>query len=164
MLHPPSLDAVHSSLDPVEALRGEQSQLEAWVRESTVALEALNEELTEWQRDLARQQAELDQREAALQEAELLAAAEGRSLASLEAELEEHRTWAGELREVRRLLRQHGSMLVSLGATLPTDDEDQAPADQELAADDDTTAADAAARAADLRQRVAAGRTLRRPS
>jgi DNA repair exonuclease SbcCD ATPase subunit len=119
MLHPPSLDAVHSALDPVEALRGEQSQLESWVRESTVALEALNDELTEWQRDLARRQAELDQREAALQEAER----------------EEHCQWTDELREVRRLLRQQGSMLVSLGATLPTDEEDEAPPDLQLAAE-----------------------------
>jgi chromosome segregation ATPase len=218
MLQPPSLDAVHSGLDPVEALRGEQSQLEAWVRESTTALEALNDELTEWQRDLTRQQAELDQREAALCEAESLATSEGRTVAVLEAELtrvrdesrqleeenaeqlqtqnglerqlvaaqtalraarkhadeladaldaererelEEHRLFAGELREMRRVLHQQGAMLVSLGAALPADEEETP--DQELAEGDDAAGADAAGRAAELRRRGAARRANRRP-
>jgi hypothetical protein len=164
MMQPPSLDNLPASLDPVEALRGEQSQLEAWIRESTTALEALNEELTEWQRDLARQQAELDQREAALQEAENQAVADGRTVAKLEAELDEHRVWAGELREMRRLLRQQGAMLVSLGAAAPADADDAFPEQDLSEEDDDEEDQDATARSNGLRRRGAARRGYRRPS
>jgi chromosome segregation ATPase len=51
-----------------EALAGEHSQLESWVQESFSAMDALHSELAEWQRELARQQAEVAQREAALKE------------------------------------------------------------------------------------------------
>jgi len=66
----PSIEALRTALAPVEALRGEQSQLESWVFESFTALDALHDELSDWQRDLTRQQAALDQREAALTDAE----------------------------------------------------------------------------------------------
>lgn len=66
----PPKDAIRDALAPVDALRGEQSQLETWVSESIAGLESLNHELTEWQRELARQQAQIDQREAAVTEAE----------------------------------------------------------------------------------------------
>jgi chromosome segregation ATPase len=51
-----------------EALAGEHAQLESWLRESFAAMDALYGELYEWQRDLTGQQAQLDQREAALSE------------------------------------------------------------------------------------------------
>ena len=63
-----SIETLREALAPVEALRGEHSQLESWVRESFTAMDALHGELSDWQRDLTRQQAQLDQREAALQE------------------------------------------------------------------------------------------------
>ena len=72
MLEPPSIDALRSALAPVEALRGEQSELESWVRESFSTLESLHHELSEWQRELTRQQAQLDQREAGVAEAATL--------------------------------------------------------------------------------------------
>lgn len=74
MVEPPSIDALRSALAPVEALRGEQSELEAWVRESFTTLESLHDELTEWQRELTRQQAQLDQREAGAADAAALQA------------------------------------------------------------------------------------------
>jgi hypothetical protein len=47
-------------LMPVEALRDEHTQLEAWVHQSFSALERLHSELDEWQRELTEQQADLD--------------------------------------------------------------------------------------------------------
>jgi DNA repair exonuclease SbcCD ATPase subunit len=61
MVEAPALDAVRSALAPVEELRGEQSPLETWMRESFATLESLHDELSEWQRELARQQEALDQ-------------------------------------------------------------------------------------------------------
>lgn len=66
MIAAPSINAVRDALAPVEALRGEHSELESSVRESFAALDALHGELSEWQRELTRQQAALDQREAGL--------------------------------------------------------------------------------------------------
>jgi chromosome segregation ATPase len=48
-------------LKPVEALRDEQTQLEAWVHQSFAALERLHSDLDEWQQELTRQQADLDE-------------------------------------------------------------------------------------------------------
>jgi chromosome segregation ATPase len=64
-----SIDTLRQALAPVEALRGEQSELESWVRESFATLDALHGELSDWQRDLTRQQALLDQRQAAVDDA-----------------------------------------------------------------------------------------------
>lgn len=64
-----SIDTLRQALAPVEALRGEQSELESWVRESFATLDALHGELSDWQRDLTRQQAQLDQRQAAADDA-----------------------------------------------------------------------------------------------
>ena len=64
-----SIDTLREALAPVEALRGEQSELESWVRESFATLDALHGELSDWQRDLTRQQALLDQRQAAADDA-----------------------------------------------------------------------------------------------
>ena len=57
MIAPPSVEALRSALTPVEALRGEQFQLETWVLESFASLDSLQSELADWQRDLTRQQA-----------------------------------------------------------------------------------------------------------
>jgi chromosome segregation ATPase len=228
MHEPPSMEALHSALDPVEALRGEQSQLEAWVRDSVAALDALHDDLNEWQRHLTRQQAELDQREAALTEAESRSAAEGRDCAALETQLaqvreearqleeenaeqsqtlgdlerkliaaqtelraarkhadeladaldaererdiDDHRLWAGELRDMRRLLVRQGEMLVSLGAAAPPDDEEPDAEAVELgesaqvAADDATASTnDPTAPAAEHRRRGSSRRAHRRSS
>ncbi len=64
-----SIDTLREALAPVEALRGEQSELESWVRESFATLDSLHVELSDWQRDLTRQQALLDQRQAAVDDA-----------------------------------------------------------------------------------------------
>ncbi|MEO2047984.1 MAG: hypothetical protein ABGX16_15610 [Pirellulales bacterium] len=65
----PDLDVVENDppeqtsgppLVPVEALRDEYTQLEAWVHQSFSALERLHSELDEWQRELTEQQTDLD--------------------------------------------------------------------------------------------------------
>lgn len=89
----PSLEILHAALEPVEELRGDHSQLESTMRESLAELETLHDELTQWQRDLTRQQAELDQRAAA-------AAEQGR--------------WGEELGDLRRLIERQGELLESL--------------------------------------------------
>lgn len=96
----PSLEILHAALGPVEELRGDHSQLESTVRESLAELETLHDELTQWQRDLTRQQAELDQRTAAAAEQSQL---------------------ADQLRELCRLVERQGVMLESLGARAPGD-------------------------------------------
>jgi uncharacterized coiled-coil DUF342 family protein len=70
MVEASSIDSLRTALAPVEQLRGGHSELEASVLESFAALEAFHEELNEWQRELTRQQAKLDQREAAVTDAE----------------------------------------------------------------------------------------------
>ncbi len=59
-----------ATLEPLESLHGEHSQLEAWVHDSFSALEKLHSELTEWQSELARKQTELDLREDAISRSE----------------------------------------------------------------------------------------------
>jgi peptidoglycan hydrolase CwlO-like protein len=110
MVEAPTADVFRSALAPVQALRGEHSQLETWVRESFATLEALQNDLEEWQRELTRQQAELDQRAAGIADAE--------------------RECVAELREMRKFLRQQHAMLLSLGATAPEeeDEAEEAPA------------------------------------
>jgi chromosome segregation ATPase len=131
MIAAPSPDILHTALAPVEELRGEHSQLETSVRESFAALETLHDELTEWQRELTREQAEFDQRAAAEADAEsqlVAAQAELQPLrqraeelaSALDAERKRHAdqtcAWADELRDRRRLLEPHTEMLASLGA------------------------------------------------
>ncbi|MCG8450464.1 MAG: hypothetical protein MI725_12920 [Pirellulales bacterium] len=62
-----TLESLQNSLEPLEALHGEHSQLESWVNESFQSLEKLHGELTDWQSELARKQTELDLREDALE-------------------------------------------------------------------------------------------------
>lgn len=69
-----SIETLREALAPVAALRGEQTAFEAWIRESFAALDALHGELSDWQRDLTRQQAQLDQRQAAFDDAGAAAA------------------------------------------------------------------------------------------
>jgi len=90
-----SFASLKKALAPVEALRGEQSLLEAWVCESFAALETLHGELSDWQRDLTRQQAMLDQREAAVADATRNAEA----VAEMERQLARARGEARELEE-----------------------------------------------------------------
>lgn len=96
----PPLEILHAALEPVEELRGDHSQLESTVRESLAELEMLHDELTQWQRELTRQQAEVDQRTAA-------AAEQSR--------------WGEELGEVRRLVERQGELLESLLARAPAE-------------------------------------------
>lgn len=102
----PPLEILNAALEPVEELRGDHSQLESTVRESLAELETLHDELTQWQRDLTRRQADLDQRVAA-------AAEQGR--------------WGEELGEIRRLVERQGELLESLVARAP-DESTNSPA------------------------------------
>ena len=106
MIASPSIDALRDAMAPVEALRGEQSQLETWVRDSFTALDSLHGELTEWQRDLTRQQAELDQRDAALADADT--ERENAVAAKLREEL------AKAHEETRQLEEENGEQLQAL--------------------------------------------------
>jgi chromosome segregation ATPase len=92
-----SIETLREALAPVEALRGEHSQLESWVRESFTAMDALHGELSDWQRDLTRQQAQLDQREAALQEG--TQTHESEAVATLEQQLSQSRDETRQLEE-----------------------------------------------------------------
>jgi DNA repair exonuclease SbcCD ATPase subunit len=97
MVESPSIETLREALAPVEALRGEQSQLESWIRESFAAIDALHGELSEWQRELTRQQALLDQREAAQQDADPARGSE--TAAALERQLAESQNEARQLEE-----------------------------------------------------------------
>ena len=92
-----SIESLREALAPVEALRGEHSQLESWVRESFSAMDALHGELSDWQRDLTRQQALLDQREAALKEGS--EAHESEAVAALDMRLAEAREETRQLED-----------------------------------------------------------------
>jgi DNA repair exonuclease SbcCD ATPase subunit len=46
-----------------ESLRSEQSQLEAWVRDSIAAMDALHAELAEWERELTHRESDVERRE-----------------------------------------------------------------------------------------------------
>lgn len=92
-----SIETLREALAPVEALRGEHSQLESWVRESFTAMDALHGELSDWQRDLTRQQAQLDQREAALQDG--TQTHESEAVATLEQQLSQSRDETRQLEE-----------------------------------------------------------------
>jgi DNA repair exonuclease SbcCD ATPase subunit len=78
-----------------ESLRSEQAQLEAWVRESIAAMDALHAELAEWERDLTRREAAVEGREAELRN----------TAAERESDL------AAELRLLRRLVQRQGDAL-----------------------------------------------------
>lgn len=99
-----SVETLREALAPVEALRGEQSELEAWVRESFTTLETLHGELSDWQRDLIRQEALLDQRQAAIDD---------RS-ESFAATVELERRLAAAEEENRQLLEENNDQLQSL--------------------------------------------------
>jgi len=62
-----TLEALQTTLEPMAALHGQQSQLESWVNDSCQALEKLHCDLAEWQNELARKQTEIDLREDALE-------------------------------------------------------------------------------------------------
>lgn len=97
-----AVDSLQATLEPLEALQGEHSQLEAWVHDSFSALEKLHSELTEWQSELARKQTELDLREDSLSRAESRPAAPSESseqFGLLQQELTEAREEAQQLEE-----------------------------------------------------------------
>jgi hypothetical protein len=88
-----------ASIDTLrETLRGEQSQLELWVRESMAAMDSLHLELADWERDLKRRQAELEDREESLR----------KTAASRDGDVQ------SELRELRRLVERQGEVLERL--------------------------------------------------
>jgi hypothetical protein len=78
-----------------ESLRSEQSQLEAWVRDSMAAMDALHAELAEWERDLTRRESDVERRELELRQ----------STSDRETEV------AAELRLLRRLIQRQGDAL-----------------------------------------------------
>jgi chromosome segregation ATPase len=92
-----SIETLRRALAPVEALRGEHSQLESCLGESFTAIDALHGELSDWQRDLTRQQAVLDQREAALREG--VEALQSETVATLEQKLTQARSATRQLEE-----------------------------------------------------------------
>ena len=106
-----SLEALREALAPVEALRGEQSELESWVRESFATLDALHGELSDWQRDLTRQQALLDQRQAAADDASLQVAHAEEYERRLTAAEEEYRLLVAENTEQLQTLEEVGRKL-----------------------------------------------------
>jgi chromosome segregation ATPase len=122
MASPPTIDLSSLALDPVEALRGEQSQLEDWMRESLAALESMHGELAEWQRDLTRRHAELDPRAAAVAEASEPKTGEARDFVQVEQQLaqarEENRQLeeenAEQLQALEDLERQFGAAQAEL--------------------------------------------------
>lgn len=89
-----TVDSLHASIEPLESLHGEHSQLEMWVHDSFAALEKLHSELTEWQSELARKQTELDLREDAVRRSEEQVV-DGDAVEQLE-------HWKGELDDSRQ--------------------------------------------------------------
>lgn len=104
-----AVDSLQATLEPLEALHGEHSQLEAWVHDSFSALEKLHGELTEWQSELARKQTDLDLREDSVSRSEARLATESATtvvssdgaeqIAQLQQELAEAREEAQALEE-----------------------------------------------------------------
>jgi len=96
-----AVDSLHATLEPLEALHGEHSQLEAWVHDSFSALEKLHSELTEWQSELARKQTDLDLREDALSRSgtRTVSGDSAEQLAHWQQELAEARAEAQQLEE-----------------------------------------------------------------
>jgi len=66
-----AIESLQATLEPLSALQGEHTQLEAWVNDSCEALENLHRELAEWQNELARKQTVLDLREDALEKCQI---------------------------------------------------------------------------------------------
>ncbi len=110
-----AIESIPTALEPLEALRGEHTQLESWVHDSFGALEKLHGDLSEWQSELARKQTDLDLREDALEkfqgQNENLDEAVGQWKIDLETAREEVRQLEDEngeqLQELETLERQH---------------------------------------------------------
>jgi len=103
-----TIESLRGSLQPIEQLRDEQSQLEGWVQESFVSLEKLHEELAHWQGELVRQETEIDLREDALGKAKKL---EG----GLSEEVQELRQQLTDARhELLQLEEENGQQLEEL--------------------------------------------------
>ena len=96
-----TVESLQATLEPLEGLHEEQSQLEVWVHDSFAALEKLHSELTEWQSELARKQTELDLREDAIRRSEeqIVDGDSAEKIERWKRELEESRTDTQALEE-----------------------------------------------------------------
>ena len=103
-----AIESLQATLEPIQELQGEQTQLEAWVNDSFKALETLHGELAEWQSALARKQTELDMREDGLDNFRQ----EGDQLQSKVTEWEEDLAAARE--EIQQLEEENAEQLQEL--------------------------------------------------
>jgi chromosome segregation ATPase len=94
-----TIESIQATLQPLEQLQGEQTQLETWVNDSFTALEKLHEELTEWQTELARKQTELDLREDALDQCQQEGGDLGERAVQWKRQLDEARNEISQLEE-----------------------------------------------------------------
>lgn len=108
MVEAPSIEDLRIALEPVEALRGEHSQLETWVLDAIASLESMHVDLAEWQRDLTRRQAALDQREAAVWDGESTGIAPGGDASQMELQLTASRE------ELRQLEDENADQLLAI--------------------------------------------------
>jgi len=103
-----TIESLRGSLQPIEELRNEQSQLEGWVQESFVSLEKLHEELSSWQGELVRQETDIDLRESALGKAQDLEGGLSEDLQQLRQQLTDAR------HELLQLEEENGQQLEEL--------------------------------------------------
>ena len=94
-----TLESLQATLEPLVAMHGEHTQLEAWVKDSGQALEKLHGELAEWQNELARKQTNLDLREDALEKCQHQEDEIGTQIDQWKADLAVAREESGQLKE-----------------------------------------------------------------
>jgi len=94
-----TLESLQATLEPLAAMQGEHTQLEAWVNNSCQALENLHGELAEWQNELARKQTKLDLREDALEKCQHQEEEISTQVEQWKADLAAAREEAGQLKE-----------------------------------------------------------------
>lgn len=124
MPKPETIESIQATLQPLEALQGEQTQLETWVHDSFGALEKLHEELSDWQTELARKQTELDLREDALEKCKVEGSDLDEHVVQWKQELDEAREEihqleeenAEQIQELENLERRHRRMQTELAA------------------------------------------------
>ena len=105
-----NIEALREAISPVEELRGDGSKIADSVSDSFAELEALHEELDQWQQELTRQQAELDARQSGDQsdldklreELAQLEKENAEKLHALEGLERDHASTLAELDELRR--------------------------------------------------------------
>lgn len=103
-----AIESIQATLEPLEALHGEHTQLETWVHDSFESLENLHSELVQWQSELARKQTELDLREDALDKCQAQEQDLDEQAAQWKHDLEEAR------QEIQRLEEDNGEQLREL--------------------------------------------------